>query len=113
MPKPRNRPPELVQGTLDMLVLKALARGTLHGYAVAEWIRATSNDVLRVQEGALYPALHRLELQDMLTAEWAVSDKGRRAKFYALTANGRKHLTAEAASWHHLAGAIALVMRTA
>lgn len=113
MPKPKDRPPELVQGTLDMLVLKALARSTLHGYAVAEWIRATSNDVLRVQEGALYPALHRLQLQGMLTAEWAVSDKGRRAKFYSLTPAGRKHLAAEAESWQHLAGAIALVMRTA
>jgi PadR family transcriptional regulator PadR len=96
-----------------MLVLKALGRSTMHGYAVAEWIRATSNDVLRVQEGALYPALHRLELQGMLTAEWAVSDKGRRAKFYSLTTAGRKHLAAEAESWHHLAGAIALVMQTA
>ena len=113
MPKPTNRPPELVQGTLDMLVLKALARGTLHGYGVAEWIRATSRDVLRVQEGALYPALHRLELQGMLTAEWAVSDKGRRAKYYQLTPDGRKHLAAEARSWQHLAGAITLVMRTA
>jgi transcriptional regulator len=112
MAKPKNRPPELVQGTLDMLVLKALTRGSLHGYAVAEWIRATSRDVLRVQEGALYPALHRLELAGMLTSEWAVSDKGRRAKYYALTAEGRKHLVAEAQSWHQLSGAIALVMRT-
>jgi PadR family transcriptional regulator PadR len=112
MAKAKNGPPELVQGTLDMLVLKAVTRGSLHGYAVAEWIRATSNDVLRVQEGALYPALHRLELQGMLTSEWSVSDKGRRAKFYSLTADGRKHLAAEARSWQHLTGAIALVMRT-
>ena len=96
-----------------MLVLKALARDRLHGYAVAEWIRATSRDVLRVQEGALYPALHRLELHGMLTSEWAVSDKGRRAKYYELTAAGRNHLAAEAQSWRQLAGAIALVMRTA
>jgi PadR family transcriptional regulator, regulatory protein PadR len=108
-----GKPTELVQGTLDMLVLKALTRGSLHGYAVADWIRATSKDVLRVQEGALYPALHRLELHGMLTSEWSVSDKGRRAKFYSLTAEGRKHLAAEAQSWHELAGAIALVMRTA
>ena len=101
-----------MQGTLDMLVLKALTRGALHGYAVAEWIRATSRDVLRVQEGALYPSLHRLELAGMLTAEWAVSDKGRRAKYYSLTAEGRKHLAAEAQSWRQLSGAIALVMRT-
>ena len=112
MAKTKNGPPELVQGTLDMLVLKALTRGSLHGYAVAEWIRATSNDVLRVQEGALYPAVHRLELHGMLTSEWAVSDKGRRAKFYSLTPAGRKHLAAEARSWRHLTGAIALVMRT-
>lgn len=96
-----------------MLVLKALTSASLHGYAVAEWIRATSRDVLRVQEGALYPALHRLELAGMLTSEWAVSDKGRRAKYYSLTAKGRTHLAAEAHSWHQLAGAIALVMRTA
>ncbi len=113
MAKPKDRPPELVQGTLDMLVLKALTRGTWHGYAVAEWIRATSHDVLRVQEGALYPALHRLELQGMLTSEWAISDKGRRAKFYTLTAAGRKHSSTEAQSWRQLSGAIALVMRTA
>src|SRR5579862_2814075 len=106
MAKAKNRPPELVQGTLDMLVLKALTRGTLHGYAVAEWIRATSKDVLRVQEGALYPALHRLELAGMLTSTWAISDKGRRAKYYALTAQGRKHLAAEAESWSQLSGAI-------
>jgi|SRR5579862_3500640 len=112
MAKPKNRPPELVQGTLDMLVLKALTRGTMHGYAVAEWIRSTSREVLRVQEGALYPALHRLELAGMLTAEWAVSDKGRRAKYYSLTVAGRKHLASQADSWHQLSGAIALVMRT-
>jgi PadR family transcriptional regulator, regulatory protein PadR len=106
-------PDELVQGTLDMLVLKALTRGPLHGYAVAEWIHASSNEVLRVQEGALYPALHRMELKGMIAGEWAVSDKGRRAKYYALTPAGRKHLAAQAERWRQLTGAIALVMRTA
>ncbi len=110
MPKPKNRPPELVQGTLDMLVLKALTRESLHGYAVAEWIRATSRDVLRVQEGALYPALHRLELAGMLTSEWAVSDKGRRAKYYSLTAAGRKQLQAERAQFEKVLGAIVRVI---
>lgn len=108
-----SKPDDLVQGTLDMLVLKALTRGARHGYAVAEWIHASSNEILRVQEGALYPALHRLELKGMIAGEWAVSDKGRRAKFYSLTASGKKHLAAEAERWRQLTGAIALVMRTA
>lgn len=108
-----SKPDDLVQGTLDMLVLKALTRGARHGYAVAEWIHASSNEILRVQEGALYPALHRLELKGMIAGEWAVSDKGRRAKFYSLTSSGKKHLAAEAERWRQLTGAIALVMRTA
>src|SRR5580693_283287 len=80
---------EMVQGTLDMLVLKALARGAKHGYGVAEWIHESSNEVLHVEEGALYPALHRLELRGLLTAEWGASENNRRAKFYSLTAAGR------------------------
>src|SRR5215813_10303670 len=83
---------DLVQGTLDMLVLKALAGGARHGYAVAEWIHETSEDVLRVEEGALYPALHRLELKGLLKAEWGTSENNRRAKYYALTAAGRREL---------------------
>jgi PadR family transcriptional regulator PadR len=93
-----------------MLVLKALARGPRHGYAIAEWIQEASGDVLRVEEGALYPALHRLELKGLLSAEWGASDNNRRAKYYALTAAGRKQLAAEAAQWRRLSGAVAQVM---
>jgi PadR family transcriptional regulator PadR len=104
---------DLVQGTLDMLVLKALARGMKHGYAVAEWIHESSNDVLHVEEGALYPALHRLELRGLLSAEWGSSENNRRAKFYSLTKAGRKELAQEAESWRRMSGAIARVMQTA
>ena len=90
---------ELLQGTLDLLILKALATGPMHGYGVAEWIHASSQDVLRVEEGALYPALHRLELRGLLSAEWGMSDNNRRAKYYALTAAGRKQLAQEAEYW--------------
>jgi PadR family transcriptional regulator, regulatory protein PadR len=104
---------DLVQGTLDMLVLKALARGAMHGYGIMEFIQQTSDDVLKVEEGALYPALHRLELRGLLAAEWGVSENKRRAKFYRLTATGRKHLAAEATNWDRLSAAIARVMQTA
>jgi PadR family transcriptional regulator PadR len=109
----QNKQGDLVQGTLDMLVLKSLARGAMHGYAVAEWIAQTSHDVLRVEEGALYPALHRLELRGLLKSEWGASENNRRAKFYSLTAAGRKHLAAESEHWSRMAGAIARVMQTA
>ena len=108
----RNPDGELLQGTLDVLVLKALARGALHGYAVAEFIHNSSNDVLRVEEGALYPALHRLELRGLLASEWGVSDNNRRAKFYKLTAAGRQHLAAQSRSWERLAAAVTQVLRT-
>jgi transcriptional regulator len=101
---------DLMQGTLDMLVLKALSRGRAHGYAVAEWIHQTSSDVLRVEEGALYPALHRLELRGLLASEWGVSDNNRRAKYYSLTAAGHKRLADETEQWSRLSGAIARVM---
>jgi transcriptional regulator len=109
----QNKQGDLVQGTLDMLVLKALASGSKHGYAVAEWIAQTSEDVLRVEEGALYPALHRLELRGLLKSEWGVSENNRRAKFYSLTTAGRKVLAAESEHWQRMAGAIARVMQTA
>jgi PadR family transcriptional regulator, regulatory protein PadR len=109
----KSKQGDLVQGTLDMLVLKALSRGSKHGYAVAEWIQETSDDVLRVEEGALYPALHRLELRGLLASEWGLSDNNRRAKYYSLTAAGRKHLAAESEQWGRLASAIARVMQTA
>jgi PadR family transcriptional regulator len=106
----KKRSTGVLQGTLDMLVLKALVRGPLHGYDVAEHILAWSGDVLRVEEGALYPALHRLELRGLLVSEWGVSTNNRRAKFYRLTASGRKQLAAESSEWARLSGAVARVM---
>ena len=96
-----------------MLVLKTLARGPLHGYAVAEAIHQRSEDVLRVEEGALYPALHRLELRGLLASQWGVSENNRRAKYYRLTAAGRRYLEAESLQWNRLAAAIMRVMKTA
>jgi transcriptional regulator len=103
---------DLLQGTLDLLILKALGKGPMHGYAVAEWIHESSQDVLRVEEGALYPALHRLELRGLLSAEWGTSDNNRRAKYYALTAKGRKRLMEETEYWRRMSGAIARVLQT-
>ena len=97
---------ELLQGTLDLLILKSLARGAMHGYGVAEWIHESSQDVLRVEEGALYPALHRLELRGLLSAEWGTSDNNRRAKFYELTTAGRMRFREETESWNRLAVAM-------
>src|ERR1044071_3890444 len=104
---------DLVQGTLDMLILKTLSRGPQHGYGIAQFIQQVSDEVLRVEEGSLYPALHRLELDGMIDAEWGSSENNRRAKFYALTAMGRKQLAKEAGNWNRLAEAIARVMQTA
>ncbi len=101
----------LVPGTLDMLVLKTISRGEMHGYTVAQWIQRASDDVLRVEEGALYPALHRLEVQGLLRSRWGVSENNRRAKYYSLTASGRKALERESASWSRVAAAIARVMQ--
>jgi PadR family transcriptional regulator PadR len=106
-------PGELLQGTLDMLILKTLSRGAQHGYAIAESIQRTSDDVLRVEEGALYPALHRLELRGHLASEWGVSDNNRRAKFYRVTAAGRRRLVDEASYWTRVAAGIARIMETA
>jgi PadR family transcriptional regulator, regulatory protein PadR len=108
----KDKAGDLVPGTLDMLVLKALARGSKHGYGVAEWIRQTSQEALRVEEGALYPALHRLQLRGFLAAAWGTSENNRRAKYYSLTARGRKHLEAEAEHWRQLFAAIARVMQS-
>lgn len=107
----RDEQGELIQGTLEMLVLKALARGSMHGYAVAEWIEQTSQQALRVEEGALYPALHRLELRGLLRAEWGASENNRRARFYRLTAEGRRQLEAESQRWARLSAAVAFVMQ--
>ena len=106
-------PGELVQGTLDMLILKTLSRGALHGYAIAEFIERSSDEILRVEEGALYPALHRLELRGLLAAEWGVSANNRRAKFYRLTAAGRRQLAEEASYWTRMSAGIARIMETA
>jgi PadR family transcriptional regulator PadR len=109
----RENPGDLLQGTLDLLVLKALARGAMHGYGVAEWIHQTSEDILKVEEGALYPALHRLELRGLLCSEWGTSDNNRRAKFYSLTAAGRTQLAEETEFWRRMSGAIARILQTA
>ena len=109
----KSMPGELLQGTLDMLILKTVSRGPQHGYAIAESIQRTSDDVLRVEEGALYPALHRLELRGHMASEWGVSDNNRRAKFYRLTASGRQLLGEEAGYWARVAAGIARVMETA
>jgi PadR family transcriptional regulator PadR len=98
---------ELIQGTLEMLILKALARGPMHGYAVAEWVEQTSQQVLKVEEGALYP-----QLRGLLQAEWGASENNRRAKFYQLTATGKKRLNAESQRWARLSAAVAFVMQT-
>jgi PadR family transcriptional regulator, regulatory protein PadR len=104
---------DLLQGTLDMLILRALTGGAKHGYAIAEVIHQRSEDVLRVEEGALYPALHRLELRGWLASEWGLSENNRRAKFYRLTAAGRTNLTKEREHWNRLASAVSRVMETA
>ncbi|HEY6555163.1 MAG TPA: PadR family transcriptional regulator [Vicinamibacteria bacterium] len=109
----KGAPGELVPGTLDMLILKTLSRGPLHGYAIAESIERTSEDVLRVEEGALYPALHRLEVRGLLASEWGVSENNRRAKFYRPTAAGRKHLARETSYWARMIAGIGRVMETA
>lgn len=105
-----SRSGDLIPGTLDMLILKALEAGALHGYAVAEWIHGRSHDVLQVDEGALYPALHRLELRGLLFSEWGASENNRRAKFYRLTGPGRKHLQSERERWTRLAAAVGFVL---
>jgi transcriptional regulator len=110
---PKNRPGELVQGTLDMLILHTLEPGPMHGYAIAVAIEQRSENVLRVEEGSLYPALHRLELAEFLESEWKISDTNRRAKYYRLTNKGRKHLAAETANWGRMVAAIARVIEPA
>ena len=104
---------DLLQGTLDLLILKIVALGPIHGYAISQRIREMSREVLQVQQGSLYPALHRLEGKKWLKAEWGAAESGREAKFYALTTAGRKQLEAEEASYERLTGAIRLVLRAA
>ena len=104
---------ELVQGALDMLILKALARGPAHGYAIAQWVQQVSGEVLRVEEGSLYPALHRLEADGAIDSSWGQSDNHRRAKYYRLTARGRGQLRTETGRWRRLAGALGRILETA
>jgi transcriptional regulator len=106
-----NRDPVFLPGTLDMLVLKALSRESRHGYAIAQFVQQASRDVLRVEEGALYPALHRLELRGYLRSEWGTSENNRRAKYYRLTPQGRRQLEREAAEWNRIATAVTRVMQ--
>ena len=109
MPKPSN----LLQGTLDLLILKSLAREPLHGWGVAKKIESLSDDVLSVQQGSLYPALHRLEQQGWVDSDWKNTDLGRSAKFYALTRDGRKQLDLELENWRRLSSAVGLLLKRA
>ena len=109
----RRPVPDLLPGTLDMLILRTLQTQALHGWAIAERIEQISGDVLQVNQGSLYPALHRLEHQGWIEAEWAVSELGRRAKYYQLTASGRRQLAVEAGEWDRMCAAIGRVMKLA
>ncbi len=104
---------DLLQGTLDMLILKIVALGPVHGYGIAQRIRQISKEVLIVQQGSLYPALHRLEKRGWLSAEWGDSENGREAKFYKLSAKGRRQLAAEEATWNRLSQAVELILGAA
>jgi transcriptional regulator len=104
---------DLLQGTLDMLILKIVALAPVHGYGISQRIRQISKEVLQVQQGSLYPALHRLEKRGWLLAEWGESGNGRQAKFYKLSAKGRKQLVEEESNWNRLAGAVSLIMDSA
>lgn len=106
-----SRPTDLVQGTLDLLILKTLSLGPMHGWAIGQRIQQISNDVLQVQQGSLYPALHRLEQQGWVCAEWGDSENRRRARFYSLTRAGKKRLGEELDQWERLSEAIGLVVK--
>jgi transcriptional regulator len=104
---------EVLRGTLDLLILKAVSGGPVHGYAIARWIERATNDLLRIEEGTLYPALHRLETKEWISAEWGTSGNKRRAKFYALTPKGRAQLRRETMTWTRYAGAVFAALGTA
>ena len=108
-----REPLDLLQGTLDVLILKTLSWGAMHGYAVSRWIRQRTDDVLAVEDAALYQALHRLERRGWIEAEWGLSENNRRAKYYRLTAEGRRQLRAEATTWRRYAEAVFKVLETA
>jgi len=103
---------DLLQGTLDLLILKVVALGPVHGYGISQRIRQISDDVLQVQQGSLYPALHRLEKRGWITADWGESDNGRQARFYRLSAKGRRQLAAEEETWNRLSKAVGLILQT-
>jgi len=107
------KPSDLLQGTLDLLILRTIAREPLHGWGIAKRIQALSGEVLSVGQGSLYPALHRLEQQGWIVSDWRDSDLGRSAKFYALTREGKKQLERELQSWHRLSSAVALLIESA
>jgi transcriptional regulator len=104
---------EFLKGTLDMLILKVVALGPIHGYAISQRIQQISRELFQVQQGSLYPALHRLDDRGWLRAEWRQTETGREAKFYALTQKGRKQLEAEVRNWEQVSAAVALILRTA
>jgi PadR family transcriptional regulator PadR len=104
---------DLLQGTLDLLILKTLAIEAMHGWGISQRIQQVSQDSLQVQQGSLYPALHRLEQQGWIASEWGASENNRRAKYYRLTASGRKQLGVETARWEKLAAAVAMILETA
>lgn len=106
-----SKPTGLVQGTLDLLILKALTLGPMHGWSIAQRIKARSKDILQVQQGSLYPALHKLETIGLVAAEWGESENNRRAKYYSLTPKGRAHLEDEEANWERLSKAISRFIR--
>lgn len=106
-----TRSAELLQGTLDLLILKVISLEPMHGWAIAQRIRQRSSDVLRVNQGALYPALHRLERQGLIRSEWGESENNRRARYYSVTPSGRKHLGTEEESWERLSTAVGLVLK--
>jgi len=110
---PRRATPDLLPGTLDLLILRTLQTEALHGWAISERIQQISGDVLEINQGSLYPALHRLEHQGWIEAEWAISELGRRAKYYQLTASGRRRLAVETLEWERMSAAIGRVMKLA
>jgi PadR family transcriptional regulator PadR len=110
MGRPQKPATPDAMGTLDLLILSRLARGPMHGFGIAEYLHEVTDDLLKIEEGSLYPALHRLEAQGLIDSEWGVSDNNRRARFYALTPRGRKRISVEATNWRRLTDAIGRVI---
>jgi PadR family transcriptional regulator PadR len=108
--KERPAAGDILQGTLDMLILRTLVMGSAHGHTIAQVIEHTSENALEIEQGSLYPALHRLEDRSLLASEWGISENNRKAKFYQITAKGRRHLTAETSRWRHMTRAIGLIL---